>query len=159
MSAAYKFAERALYTEHFTANEIEAGCWAGDRTVVPLAAPIIWTGEQDDRPWAPAWVHYRRNGDADPSSEAPPDGHWMWKIWELWDAIQAEPSAEKQTELFHQILDIWAEELPMIGYLGEGPALTIVKNGVHNYLPGMPVDDPTGDEHFLQTETYFWEKA
>ena len=45
----------------------------------------------------------------------------------------------------------------MIGYLGEGPSLIIVKNGVRNYLPGMPVDDPTGDEHLLNTETYFWE--
>jgi hypothetical protein len=45
----------------------------------------------------------------------------------------------------------------MIGYLGESPALIIVKNGFRNYLPGMPVDDSTGDEHLLNTETYFWE--
>ena len=83
----------------------------------------------------------------------------MWKIWELWDKVQSEPDPEQQNALFFQILDIWAEELPMIGYLGEGPALVIVKNGVKNYLPGMPVDDPTGDEHLLNTETYFWEKA
>jgi peptide/nickel transport system substrate-binding protein len=159
VAAAYKYVERSLYTEHYQANEIEAGCWSGDRTVVPLAAPIIWTGEQDDRPWAPAWVHYRRSGDADPTSEAPPEGHWMWTIWELWDQIQAEPDPEQQNALFFQILDIWAEELPMIGYLGEGPALVIVKNGIRNYLPGMPVDDPTGDEHLLNTETYFWENA
>ena len=157
VKATYKYVERSLYTEHYQANEIEAGAWGGDRTVVPLAAPIIWTAEQDDRPWAPAWVHYRRSGDADPSSEAPPEGHWMWDIWALWDQIQAEPDPENQTALFHQILDIWAEELPMIGYLGEGPALIIVKNGVRNYLSGMPVDDPTGDEHLLNTETYYWE--
>lgn len=157
VNAAYKYTERSLYTQHFDANEIEAGCWAGDRTVVPLAAPIIWTGEQNDRPWCPAWVLYRRSGDADPNSEAPPEGHWMWTIWELWDTIQSEPDPDQQTALFHQILDIWAEELPMIGYLGEGPALIIVKNGVRNYVTGMPVDDPTGDEHLLQTETYFWE--
>ncbi len=157
VQATYKFVERTLYTEHYQANEIQAGAWGGDRTVVPLAAPIIWTAEQDDRPWAPAWVHYRRSGDADPTSEAPPEGHWMWDIWALWDEIQAEPDPDQQTALFHQILDIWAEELPMIGYLGEGPSLIIVKNGVRNYLPGMPVDDPTGDEHLLNTETYFWE--
>ena len=38
-------------------------------------------------------------------------------------------------------------------------ALIIAKNGVRNYLAGMPVDDPTGDEHLLNTETYFWESA
>jgi peptide/nickel transport system substrate-binding protein len=159
VQASYKYVERTLYTEHYQANEIEAGCWSGDRTVVPLAAPIIWTAEQDDRPWAPAWVHYRNSGEADPTSEAPPEGHWMWDIWSLWDQIQAEPDPDQQTALFHQLLDIWAEELPMIGYLGEGPALVIVKNGIRNYLPGMPVDDPTGDEHLLNTETYFWENA
>jgi len=157
VGAAYKYAERSLYTEHYEANEIEAGCWSGDRTVVPLAAPIIWTGEQNDRPWCPAWVLYRQSGPDFPNAEAPPDGHWMWTIWELWDQIQAEPDPDQQTALFHQILDIWAEELPMIGYLGEGPALIIVKNGIRNYLPGMPVDDPTADEHLLNTETYFWE--
>lgn len=157
ISGTYKYVERSLYTEHYQANEIEAGCWAGDRTVVPLAAPIIWTAEQDDRPWAPAWVHYRQSGDAVPTSEAPPDGHWMWDIWDLWDQVQAEPDPDQQTVLFQQILDIWAEELPMIGYLGEGPAVIIVKNGFRNYKPGLPVDDPTGDEHLLNTETYFWE--
>ena len=157
VDATYKYVERSLYTEHYNANEIEAGVWGGDRTVVPLAAPIIWTGEQPDRPWSPAWALYRNTGGADPNSEEPPEGHWMWDIWALWDQIQAEPVPDNQTALFHQILDIWAEELPMIGYLGEGPALIIVKNGVRNYLSGMPVDDPTGDEHLLNTETYFWE--
>jgi len=60
--------------------------------------------------------------------------------------------------LFEGILDIWAEELPMIGILGEQPGIVIVKNGFRNYLPGMPLDDTTGDEHFLQTETYFWDE-
>jgi peptide/nickel transport system substrate-binding protein len=159
ISAAYKYSERSLYTEHYQSNEIEAAFWGGDRTVVPLAAPIIWVGEQDDRPWCPAWVHYRQTGGTSPTAEAPPEGHWMWTIWELWDQIQAEPDPEQQNALFFQILDIWAEELPMIGYLGEGPTLIIVKNGVRNYLPGMPVDDPTGDEHLLNSETYFWESA
>jgi peptide/nickel transport system substrate-binding protein len=131
VSAAYKYSERSLYEEHWGSNAIEAAFWGGDRTVVPLAAPIIWTCEQPDRPWAAAWA--------------------------LWDQIQAEADPAKQNELFFQILDIWAEELPMVGYLGEGPTLIIVKDGVKNYLPGFPVDDPTGDEHLLNTETYYWE--
>ena len=45
----------------------------------------------------------------------------------------------------------------MIGVLGEIPAPIIVKTGVHNYLEGLPLDDTTGDEHLLNTETYFWE--
>jgi peptide/nickel transport system substrate-binding protein len=155
INAAYKYFERSLYEEHQDSNTIEAAFWGGDRTVLPLVAPIIWIGEQPDRPWNVAWAHYRI--DQSLPNEAPPDGHWMWDIWELWDQIEVEPDPQRQNELFFQILDIWAEELPYVGYLGEAPAPIIVKNGFRNYLPDFPIDDPTGDEHLLNTETYFWE--
>ena len=45
----------------------------------------------------------------------------------------------------------------MIGYVGERPALIIVKNGVKGYLKGFPIDDTTEDEHLLNTQTYYWE--
>ena len=68
-----------------------------------------------------------------------------------------EPDEVKRNELFFQILDIWAEELPMVGFLGEAPTLIIVKNGFKGYLPGFPVDDTIEDEHVLNTQTYYWE--
>ena len=157
IKTAYKGVERSLYEQHWGANEIEAAWWGGDRTVLPLAAPIIFIGTQPDRPWCPAWSFWRNQGDANPNSEEPPADHWIRDIWATWDQIAVEPDATKQTELFNQILDIWAEELPMIGYLGEIPAPIIVRNGVRNYLEGQPIDDTTGDEHLLNTETYFWE--
>lgn len=157
VKASYKYFERSLYTEHYQSNEIEAASWGGDRTVVPLAAPIIFTGQQPDRPWCAAWSLWKLNGPSDPNGQEPPADHWINTIWSLWDQVAAEPDPAKQNELFTQILDIWAEELPMIGYLGEAPALIIVKNGFRNYLPGLPIDDTTGDEHLLNTETYFWE--
>jgi peptide/nickel transport system substrate-binding protein len=156
IKATYKYFERSLYTEHYQANEIEAAWWGGDRTVLPLAAPIIFIGTQPDRPWNVAWGYYREQPDNE-IAEAPPDGHWLWTIWEIWDQIAAEPDLDRQTELFTQILDIWAEELPMVGYLGESPALIIAKNGFKGYLPGYPVDDVITDEHLLQTQTYYWE--
>lgn len=156
ISASYRALERALYTEHYQSNEIEAAWWGGDRTVLPLAAPIIFIGTQPDRPWCPGWSYYRLDP-TDPAAEEPPADHWIWDIWALWDELAQEPDPAVQNEKFAQILDIWAEELPMIGYLGESPAPIIVKNGIRNYLPGFPVDDVTGDEHLLHTETYFWE--
>jgi peptide/nickel transport system substrate-binding protein len=156
IKATYKYFERSLYTEHYQSNEIEAASWGGDRTVLPLAAPIIFIGTQPDRPWNVAWGYYRTQPE-NPVVEEPPEGHWIWKIWEIWDQIAVEPDTDKQTELFKQILDIWAEELPMVGYLGESPALIIVKNGFKGYLPGYPMDDVITDEHLLQTQTYYWE--
>ncbi|MCE7986821.1 MAG: ABC transporter substrate-binding protein, partial [Caldilinea sp. CFX5] len=157
IKASYKYFERSLYEEHYRANEIEAAWWGGDRTVVPMAAPIIFIGTQPDRPWCVAWSLWRNTSGTDPNGEEPPADHWINTIWSLWDQIAVEPDSAKRDELFYQILDIWAEELPMIGFLGESPALIIAKNGIRNYVEGMPIDDTTGDEHLLNTETYFWE--
>jgi peptide/nickel transport system substrate-binding protein len=156
IKATYKYFERTLYTEHYQANEIEAAWWGGDRTVLPLAAPIIFIGTQPDRPWDVAWGYYRTDP-TNPAAEEPPEGHWIWDIWNIWDQISVQPDLDQQTELFKQILQIWAEQLPMVGYLGESPALIIVKKGFKGYLPGYPVDDVTTDEHLLQTQTYYWD--
>ena len=155
--ASYKGFERSLFEEHWGANEIEAAWWGGDRTVLPIVAPWIFLGTMIDRPWAVAWGKWRNSGDTDPNAQEPPEGHWIRDIWSTWDQIAVEPDSAKRNELFDQILGIWGEELPMVGYLGESPSLIIVKNGVKNYLPGMPIDDTTGDEHLLNTETYYWE--
>jgi peptide/nickel transport system substrate-binding protein len=157
VNAAYRYFERSLYTEHYESNEIEAAFWGGDRTVLPIAAPIIFIGEQPDRPWNVAWALWRTSKGTNANGEEPPEGHWMWDIWGLWDEIAVTADEDTRNELFRQILDIWATELPMIGYLGESPALVIVKNGFRNYPPGFPIDDTTGDEHLLHTETYFWD--
>ena len=61
--------------------------------------------------------------------------------------------------MFQDILDIWAAELPMVGYLGEIPQPVIMKNGLHNYDAGYPWDDPTANEHLLNPETYYWDSA
>ena len=157
VKATYKFFERSLYTEHFQANEIEAAWWGGDRTVLPIVAPWIFIGTMLDRPWGAAWTLWKNSNGTDPNGEEPPQGHWIWDIWDTWDKISVEPDSAKQNALFRQILDIWARELPMVGYLGESPSLIIDKNGVRNYLPGFPMDDTTGDEHLLNTETYYWD--
>jgi len=159
IKATYKYFERALYTEHYSANEIEAASWGGDRTVLPLAPEaIIFRGVQPDRPWCPGWGLWFTSNGTDANGVEPPAGHWMWDIWDIWDQITKEPDPVEQNKLFEGILDIWAEELPMIGVLGEQPGTIIVKNGFRNIVEGVPLDDTTGDEHFLQTETYFWDE-
>ncbi len=156
VEAAYRFVERALYESHCRGNQIEAAWWGGDRTVLPIVAPGIFLGTQIDRPWACGWGLWR-NDASDPNGEKPPSGHWIWDIWDIWDQIAVQPDENQRNLLFRQILDIWATELPMIGYLGELPRLVIVKNGFHNYVAGYPIDDPTADEHLLNPETYFWD--
>jgi len=157
IKAVYKYFERALYSQHFAANDIEAAFWGGDRTVLPLSTEaIIFRGTQVDRPWADGFGLWYNNHD-DPNGIEPPKDHFIWKIWDTWDKVAVEADPDKQNALFQQILDVWAEELPMIGVLGELPSFCIVKNGLKNFIDGFPNDDPTGDEEIYCTETLTWD--
>lgn len=158
IKAAYKYFERSLYTEHYEANEIEGAWWGGDRTVLPIVAPWIFTGTCVDRPWACAWGLWKNSNGTNPNGEEPPEGHWIWDIWKNWEEMLLEPDEDKRNDLFRGILEVWAEELPQIGYLGQFPAPIIVKNGLKGYLEGYPIDDTTEDEHLLHTQTYYWDE-
>ena len=158
VKATYKFVERALYTQHQEANDIEAGWFGGDRTFLPIVPEaVIFRGVIRDRPWCPGWSYYYLEPN-NPNAVKPPDGHWVFDIWKIWDTeVSVEPDPAKQTAAFKKLLDIWATELPMIGLFGELPAPTVVKNGFKGYPAGLPNDDTGGDEHFAQSETYYWD--
>ncbi len=158
IKATMTYVERSLYTQHYEANDVEAAWWGGDRTVLPIVPEaIIFRGTQRDRPWCPGWSLWYTDPKAANAVE-PPAGHWIRNIWKIWDEeVIVEPDTKKQNAAFQKILDIWATELPMVTFLGEQPAVTIVKNGFKGYPPGMPNDDTTGDEHFCQDETYYWD--
>jgi peptide/nickel transport system substrate-binding protein len=156
ITATYQQVDRATYEDHVNANEIVAAWWGGDRSILPLLAPEIFLGTVFDRPWAVAWGAWRRDP-TDGMAEEPPQGHWIRDIWALWDQIAVTADTAEQTLLFKEILDIWARELPMIGFLGEFPAPVIMKNGLRNYVAAYPIDDTTGDEHLLNPETLYWE--
>ena len=157
IKAAYKAFERALYTQHFNANEIESAFWGGDRSLLPLSAvQNIFIGTVTDRPWADAWGLWRNNPQ-DPNAQEPPQDHWIRKIWNTWDQVVVEPDEQKRNQLFTQLLDVWAEELPMIGILGELPQPIIAKNGLKGVKGNFPIDDPTKDEQFINPQTFYWE--
>lgn len=156
VKATYKAQERSLYTERYTANEIDSAFWGGDRTLLPIVAPWIFLGAQIDRPWAAAWGTFY-NTPKDPNAEEPPADHFIRKIWDIQGQIDLEPDDAKRNALFKNILDIWAEELPMIGVLGELPAPTIMRNGLKGYKGGLPNDDTTEDENLPNTQAYYWD--
>ena len=157
IKASYKYVDRSLFEEHLAANLTDASWWGGDRSILPLSDPAIFLGTNVYRPFVKAWSLWYQNP-TNPVGEEPPEGHWYREILRLWGEVAAEPDPNRQNELFFQLLDIWAEELPMVGYLGEFPAPVIVKNGLVNYKPGMAVDTQIKSEHVLGTPTYYWEE-
>ena len=111
---------------------MECGNWGGDRTHLPLTDPRIFLGTISDRPWAGAWGLWKNNPN-DPNGEPPPEDHWIREIWRIWDEVAVEPDPQRATELFRGILDIWAEELPMVCTVGMDRRPIIVTNGLRNY--------------------------
>ena len=159
IQATYQYVNRDTYTQHFNTNNIEAGWFGADKTIIPLAAEApIFRGSNTDRPWAAAWTLWFNNP-SDPNAEEPPIGHWIRTIWNLWAQLSVEPSSDQRDVIFKQILDIWATYLPMIGFLGEIPALAIVKNNLHNFTAGFAMDDTTADEQVRNPETNAWSSA
>jgi len=153
VKAAYKYVERSLYTEHFQSNIIECSTWAQGRVFTPhiLMEPYELLGTQLDRPWACAWGIWKSDPD-DPNAEEPPEGHWIRDIWALYDQAAVEPDDAKRVDLFKQMLDIHAEQIPMIGYLAEAPGCAIRKNGLHNY-------ELVGETYTRSYNgTYYWDE-
>ncbi len=153
----YKFVEQTLYNQHYTSNDMDAAWTFADRTVVPLAAEgLIFRGVASDRPFIDAYNKFLDDPN-NPIAIEPPADHYVRKLHDLWEQIIVQGNPDTQNELFRQMLDIWAEELPMIGVVGELPALTVVKNGLKNFA-SSPNDDTTCDEYVRNPETLFWEK-
>ena len=159
LKVTYRVIERALYEELAKTNDITVSSWGGDRAILPIVAEApIWRGIQEDRPWAQAWNLWKSVGPDEPNAEEPPSGHWIRTIWGVWDELAKEPDPERQTALFRQILDTWAEHTPTVGILSELPALAIVKQGLRNFATGFPMDDTLGDESVYNPETLYWDE-
>ena len=80
-------------------------------------------------------------------------------MWNLWDAILVEPDEARRNELFFQILDVWAEELPQIGYLGQIPNPLILLKGLRGLDPEYvyPLSNPTSHGGLVQVHTFYWD--
>lgn len=157
IKATYKAVERSLYEEHFTANVLDATWWGAGHEILPfLSHSNYYIGELLDRPWAGAWGRWFRDNN-DPNGAPPPDGHFLWQQWELWSQALVEADEAKRNELFKQILDIWAEEVPVVGIVGELPGPIVVSNDLRNVAEGYPIQDATRDESLVNPAQLFWE--
>jgi len=155
----YKVVDRSLSIEAHNANEID-GDFPGwfDYNLVPLAEPRMWVRGWTTKPWAVAWQAWY-DDPTSPIAEKPPDGHWIWKVWDLWDQIQVTADEEQQKALFFQILDVWYDELPCPCFVGDTPYIQIVKNGFKGIKGGLPYDCcHTGYEHIVDNATWYWDE-
>lgn len=156
----YRGADRSLRIELHQSNDVQCTTSFMDRNLIPLADPQIWVKHRNinDRPWANAWTAWKLDP-SNPIAARPPEGHWIWDIWNIWDQVRTTADADKQVELFKQILDIWSEELPSVGFFGELPRLVVVKNGFKGIQPNHPWDCCRGVyEHIIENSTWYWDE-
>lgn len=156
----YRGVDRSLSIELHQSNDVQCTTSFMDRNLIPLADPQIWVKHRNinDRPWANAWTAWKLDP-SNPIAQEPPEGHWIWDIWDLWDQVRTTADEEKQVDLFKQILDIWSEELPSVGFFGELPRLVVVKNGFKGIQPNYPWDCCRGVyEHIIDNSTWYWDE-
>jgi peptide/nickel transport system substrate-binding protein len=157
IKASYKGLERSLYEAHWGVNEVEATWWGAGHDILPfLTHSNYFIGDLIDRPWAGAWGLYHKNNDT-VNGAPPPEGHFLWEMWDIWAKALIEPDEATRNGYFAQTMDIWAEQVPAVGVLGELPGPIIVKNGLQNMVGGYPLMDATRDESLINPAQLYWD--
>jgi len=158
INCAAKLEERSLFTTRVDANEIEATWYpAGHFALVHLVWGNCYIGELTDRPWAGGWGRYYRFQLKDPAASPPPEGHWLWQCWDWWNEAEKHAELSYYVDAMNKIMDVWVEQAPVVGILGEVPYPMIVKNGLKNQLEGVLNSDRTGWESIIGTPILYWD--
>ncbi|NLD72147.1 MAG: hypothetical protein GX649_05450 [Chloroflexi bacterium] len=157
LKASYRYDERSLYEERVVANETEIAYWGADRSVLPVYNHHQFTGLNMQRNWAGAWGLWKGNPD-DPNAEEPPADHWIQEIWRVyWDEVLMEPDEQERFRLFEKIMDIHAEEIPMVHFLGQMPSVGIRPAKMRNVPVPITLTYEFGYTSTLFAHQYYWE--
>lgn len=122
-----------LQFERAPANLMDASVWHGDGAadigfpsqpwyLVPWFPPDGWTM------WNTEWARWYTTGGE--QGEEPPDEVAALHDW--WSEIMVTTDAERRVELTHKILQSQAENLWVIGTVGEAPYPLVVRNTLRN---------------------------
>ncbi len=156
VNTSVKGVDRALYMEHVRGGEIEVGFWGWDRASVNKADPGRWLATVNDGPWAPTWGHWYEQQPW--KKEEPPQGHWIRKIWDLWENVRTEPDEVKGQALFMDIIKIHREAPVAVGVVGENVSPWIVKNNFRNVKAGYINDDTLRDYGLVNPAQFFFKR-
>ncbi len=151
--------ERSLWYEHWESNILQATVAKASRTAVPIVDPSMFMNLSSGKLWSAGWRNWYYDPTGPNAIEPPPEAN-VSRMWALWDQIKVSADPEVQNTLFRQILDIWKEELPMIGLIGLLPGPFVVKNGLHAFAEGykMPLSNPLLSGGLVPPQTYYWEE-
>jgi len=153
INSTHKPLERSLYEEHKSANMLEASCQQGGHNSVIWLRSSSWLV---DMFWQGGWWVWRRDP-TDPNAVEPPEDHFVRKLWDIWDRGVMEPDEQKRIDMMREITQIWVDEVPAVGIVGEYPSPVVVKEGIRNFLDAYPFINQCADENLLGSCVLFWE--
>ncbi len=142
--------ERSLFDVRYTSGEMQIAAWSFDRNSLILADPSVLLGKYF-APLSYNWYTSGRKG-----GEAPEEGSDLWELYELYDKVKVEVDGKKRDEYMKQIIELHKKNLWIVGTVGAGPALMVVKNNFRNVPEGLIWDDPLRSPKNLRPEQFFF---
>jgi len=131
--------ERSLLYTRVTGNQYEVTVWGMDRSYNPLIEPLYLVPfKLEIGIWYPLYVIWYDSGGK--SGEQPPKD--VARLRDLWERIKATPSDAVRARLLKEICRLHAENIWLIGTVGEVPTPVVVKNNFRN-VPEKLVTDTT----------------
>jgi len=115
------------------------------------------------QPWAGAYGYYWYVTTSGASGYwtdymiEPPAGHWLWELWRMHEEMEEETDVEMWEDGFRRLARAWAEQVPLIGILGQMPQPVVVHNDLRNYADGLPYDEQVGGILLQNLQQLYWE--
>ncbi len=123
-----KSEERSLFYTRKDAVDHDLGIWTGAAGTTPLLEPRWYLPYSNESIQAVGHAHWYQSGGA--TGEEPTGD--LRRVIDLYEQIKACPDAEEQIRLFHEILEINAENLWVIGTLASPPLVGVVNKDLRN---------------------------
>lgn len=126
--------DRTLFYDKRPSNDYDAQVWAGDGGLEVIQEPRYYFPFSEESVWAYKWQAWYTGANKE-IAEEPAD--WAKKQMELYDALRAEPNADRRADLMREILAIAKENFPVIGVSLMPNGYYIARNNLKNVAPSM----------------------
>ncbi len=151
----YRRLDTVDFARQYADNKIQAA-WMPDYsfpTILWRALPLLTGYGIHLQAWASGYGFFWYPGT---KGIEPPHDHWIRDLWDLSASIQSELDEAKRDARFMRMLDIWADQVPLIGVLGQAAQPQVIARDLRNYREGLPYDPEIGGMHLQGPQQIYW---
>lgn len=127
--------DNGAFTKLLEANGHDAAVWWGEGGLDPVSDPRNFFPFSRHSPQALLWARWFADPQ-DPKAEEPPPA--VGRQMTLYRQLRSTPDPARQADLMRQILQITAEEFPVLGVSWEPTGAILVRNDFRNVPAMMP---------------------